>query len=126
EVADRAMALLRARGIQARANLQRGLDHGAFVPLALMGGFGNLPVVQLSLPAPSRAGPNARLCLEMGRALAPLRHEAGLSGGARSTGTEGLVAPRRRRKRSRMLCGARARRRTRASASAVWSAGRGP
>eukprot|EP00913_Durusdinium_trenchii_P024928 g23396.t1 len=50
-------------------------DHGVFVPLTLMPELMNIPVVQLSLPALSgqRGAEVAQHCLEVGRALAPLR-----------------------------------------------------
>ncbi len=49
---------------------ERGLDHGAFIPLMAMYPRGDVPVVQLSLPT-LEPGP----LLELGRRLRPLREQ---------------------------------------------------
>jgi 4,5-DOPA dioxygenase extradiol len=60
-------------GVPSRVDAQRGLDHGAWVPLWLLRPQGDLPVIQLSIDA--RQSPRDHVAL--GAALAPLR-EAGI------------------------------------------------
>jgi 4,5-DOPA dioxygenase extradiol len=69
-LAERTAALLSAAGISAALHPDRGLDHGAWVPLSAMYAKANLPVAQLSL---TRQGAAAHFAL--GQALAPLRDE---------------------------------------------------
>jgi 4,5-DOPA dioxygenase extradiol len=71
QVATRAKALLAGVGLNAELDPNRGLDHGAWVPLILAWPDGDIPVVQLSVQ--TARGPDYHL--RLGRALAPLRNE---------------------------------------------------
>jgi 4,5-DOPA dioxygenase extradiol len=71
ELAERVADLLAKAGIASDIDRQRGLDHGAWVPLMLAYPKTDIPVVQLSVQ--SHLGPGHHL--EVGRALAPLREE---------------------------------------------------
>jgi len=68
QLAGRVRELLGAT--QPLAESERGLDHGAYVPLIAMYPDADVPVLQVSLP--SLEAPEL---LELGRALAPLRRE---------------------------------------------------
>ncbi len=68
ELAARVEALLGGREPVARSD--RGLDHGAYVPLLAMYPKADVPVLQVSLPSEDPA-----TLFELGRALAPLRRE---------------------------------------------------
>lgn len=71
ELAVRAAALLAESGFTASRNEDRGLDHGAWVPLMLMYPEADIPVTQLSVQ--SRLGPDHHW--RLGEALKPLRDE---------------------------------------------------
>ncbi|MBD0691344.1 dioxygenase [Streptomyces sp. CBMA123] len=70
ELAERVRKLLRAPGTPVQDIPDRGLDHGAYVPLVEMFPEADVPVLQISMPTldPQRL-------LEIGRRLAPLRDE---------------------------------------------------
>jgi 4,5-DOPA dioxygenase extradiol len=69
-LAARVRELLGQRGIPFAEDPQRGLDHGAYVPLVAMYPAADVPVLQLSMP-----GLDVRALFELGQALAPLRRE---------------------------------------------------
>jgi 4,5-DOPA dioxygenase extradiol len=68
EVAEQAAALLTAAGFATRT-VERGLDHGAWVPLYHLLPQAQWPVFQVSMPYDL----NTEQALQLGRALAPLR-----------------------------------------------------
>jgi 4,5-DOPA dioxygenase extradiol len=71
ELARRAARLLEEDGLPAAVDPNRGLDHGAWVPLSFLFPEADVPVVQLSLPRPRDPGQ----IQAVGRALARLREE---------------------------------------------------
>lgn len=70
ELAERASQLLADGGIEFGIAKERGLDHGAWVPLMLMYPLADVPVTQLSLKL---AGATEHY--ELGQRLSPLRDE---------------------------------------------------
>lgn len=71
DAARRAAELVEGAGMTAAQTAERGLDHGAWVPLNLMYPEADVPVAQISIE--THLGPERQL--EVGRALAPLRDE---------------------------------------------------
>jgi 4,5-DOPA dioxygenase extradiol len=69
-LAERVRELLARQAIPCADDEQRGLDHGAYVPLVAMYPQSDVPVLQISMPA---LDPDELFAL--GRALAPLREE---------------------------------------------------
>ncbi|THF60956.1 DODA-type extradiol aromatic ring-opening family dioxygenase [Pseudothauera rhizosphaerae] len=80
EFAQRAIDLLNAAGWPAQADPQRGLDHGAWVPLRHLYPQADVPVFQVSLPASL----TPESALAYGAALAPLAEEGVLIVGSGS------------------------------------------
>ncbi len=70
DLAARVRALLRGRGLAVADDPERGLDHGAYVPLVAMYPGADVPVLQVSIP-----GLHPKELLALGQALAPLREE---------------------------------------------------
>jgi 4,5-DOPA dioxygenase extradiol len=69
ELAARVKELLGAQSFPV-VDSQRGLDHGAYVPLVAMYPAADVPVLQISMP-----GLDAQRLFLLGRALSPLRQE---------------------------------------------------
>jgi 4,5-DOPA dioxygenase extradiol len=70
DLAARVRGLLRGPGLGHADAPERGLDHGAYVPLVAMYPEADVPVLQVSMP-----GLDPGALFTLGRALAPLRDE---------------------------------------------------
>lgn len=70
ELALRVRELCGARGIAVAEDPERGLDHGAYIPLVAMYPKADIPVLQVSMP-----GLDTQKLFALGEALAPLRDE---------------------------------------------------
>ena len=71
QLAAQVRDLIAAAGLPAALDAERGFDHGAFVPMAVLWPHADVPLVQVSL----RAGLDPATHLALGRALAPLRDD---------------------------------------------------
>jgi len=69
EVASQVLAGLTRAGLPARANPNRGVDHGCWVPLMHLYPAADVPVLQLSLPLTD----SIQMLREVGHTLSPLR-----------------------------------------------------
>jgi 4,5-DOPA dioxygenase extradiol len=70
DLAERVRDLLRGAGLPHADEPDRGLDHGAYVPLVAMYPAADVPVLQVSMP-----GLDPQALFRLGRVLAPLRDE---------------------------------------------------
>jgi len=71
QLAETIVSLLQQKGIAARADSQRGLDHGVFVPLKIIYPDADIPCLQMSLVGDL----NPQRHIEIGKALSSLRKQ---------------------------------------------------
>ena len=71
QLATRVSEMLNAAGLPSRVNPDRGLDHGAWVPLLYLAPAAKIPVIQVAMPM----NLNPQDAFALGQALAPLRDE---------------------------------------------------
>ena len=71
KLADRIVEIYKTRNISARVDLQRGFDHGLFIPLKMMYPEADIPALQISL----LRGLNPKSHIELGKALNGLMKE---------------------------------------------------
>lgn len=71
ELAEQALEILNAHGLEAKPDSKMGLDHGTWVPLMHLYPEANIPVFQVSMP--SRLDQNS--AWDLGRILSPLSEE---------------------------------------------------
>lgn len=69
EVAKEVYGLLEGAGFTPEMNEERGWDHGVFIPMLLINGKADIPIIQLSVLSSSSPAQHFAL----GRALSPLR-----------------------------------------------------
>lgn len=79
-LAQQVVDLFARAGLAATLDVQRGLDHGAWVPLRYLKPQADVPVLQVSLPR----GIDAQGALRLGQLLAPLREQGVLIVGSGS------------------------------------------
>ncbi len=70
-LAERAAGLLRAAGLQAAVDSERGFDHGVFIPMKVAFPDADVPIVEMSIDASY----DPALHLRAGEAIAALREE---------------------------------------------------
>lgn len=78
--ATHTQTLLQQAGLNSTLDLQRGLDHGAWVPLSHLFPTANVPVFQLSMPLTL----STESAYQLGQALRPLRQQGVLIVGSGS------------------------------------------